>query len=224
MQYDIENKADGVSKGSESLRCFRNTINSREVQWLGLDIGALEKNLDKCVDHRVFSEKVKTGLLAEIVMSDALLYKDDVNQLLSHDDVRAHIRQEYDGASPERREQNEGLKRAYERLRNYEREQIVRGGRTADDVTLKKNIKAVLGKEMTEAAYKGIAPHKEAIPELVAKAKEKGLSAKQIKEAVHEARRIAKEKAESDKLQDKQNTLEKAGFVRIILNKKAKEK
>ena len=227
LQYDIENKSDGVFTHSKSQRYLRNTIQSREAERLGLDLKIIEKQMDRCVAHHIFPEKLKTNMLADIVMSEALLYKDDVNQLLSHDDVRARIRQEYEEASPERREQNEGLKRAYERLRNYEREQIIRDGKTKEDVDIKKEIRAVLGGKLTEAVYQGIAPRKSDIPELVRKAKEKGLSADDVQKAIVNARMIAKHPelrgkntGGRDKLADRQEKLENAGFVRKIINRK----
>ena len=224
LRYDIEQKQMQSNK-SKLQRYIARAMNSANTIYEDLNIASVEKYINKGVHSGIFSSDDKTALLAGIVLSGAVEDKKNLDHLFSREEVRAYLHREYNKISPENREKDEKLKSAYKRLRVFEQEQIVRGGRTADDVTLKKNIKAVLGKEMTEAVYKGIAPHKEAIPELVAKAKEKGLSAEQIKEAVHEARRIAKEKAESDKLQDKQNTLEKEGFVPIFnkINKKTKE-
>ena len=224
LQYDVENgKKAYLHGGSELAGYLHKTIDSNVARNLGLELEPLMNIMDAAIDKKVFNQAVKTHMLVKILESDAMLYKEDLNRVLSDAEIRSVVQDNFDKAAPRVREHDEGLKRAYTRLKNYEREQIVRGGRTADDVTLKKNIKAVLGKEMTEAVYRGVAPHKEAIPELVAKAKEKGLSAEQIKKAVHEARRIAKEKAESDKLQDKQNTLEKAGFVRKIINRRRQQ-
>ena len=217
LQKDIENGAN--INGRSYLRAYLfNTINSRASKEVGLNLGSFEKYLREGVGRNILAPNEEIKMKAQIVSEGVLLYKEDRDRLLRDKNIRDHLDNLLLVNSDDEIQQNPKLSRLKRVLETYDRLQIIKEGN--ENLHADQELRKVLGAEVVVAIKEGITPHKKAIRELVARAKEKGLSAKQIKEAVHEARRIAREKAEKDKLQDKQNKLEKAGFVR---NNKAKE-
>ena len=212
LQYDVAHGNNTRLRGSELMGYLNATVDNNKSKVMGLDLEPMIELMDQAIEAKVFTPHDKIFMFAKIVKSEALLYREDINRLLSQSSVRESIRNEFNEADPQRKEKDENLNRGYERLRNYEHEQIVRGGKSDKDVASKRKIRTVLGGKMTEGIYKGIAPHKGVT---------KGLPKDEITDAaLKRARNIAHDNEEKDKLADKQEKLEKAGFVRKIINRK----
>lgn len=210
LRYDIEKKNSVTERGSKLCAYLNQTIDSDTNRIYGMEIRPLIKYMDMAIDKKIFIPRTKTYLLGKILKSDAILYKEELNKILSFEDVRRDIRDEFNNADPRRQESDEGLKRAYERLRKYEHDQILLDGRGVNDIKLKKEIKATLGGKMAEAIFEGIAPHK-------------GITEGVNADILKTARKMAQDTAKKDKLADRQEKLEQEGFVRKVINRKRQQ-
>ena len=212
LLYDVEKQND-TTNGSKLMGYLYKTIHDENAKWLGLELKPIIAYTDEAIQKNVFKPRDKTYLLTEIVKSEALLYRDDLNLLLSQSSVRQAIQNEFNEADPQRKEADEGLKRAYARLRNYEHTQILKEGNEFWDMD--KPLRKVLGKKMAKAVRSGIAPSKDVTSKL--------LHEDQItKDTLMQARMIAKN-VNTDKLAQRQKNLEDKGFIRKIVNRRKQQ-
>lgn len=213
LQRDIEN---GVkSHNISAVRHYiHTTLVSENSKIVGLDLDAFEKYVDKAISNQVLNSQDKNEIFAYIVESNIALDEKDLDKIFSNKAIHSYIKSMLENIDPVDIKLYDSTERAYTRLESYDRKQVALGDRTVDDVAKKRKIRKYFKSgAMTEAVYKGIAPHKtftKNLPDNVA-----GKGTKEFYETLHDAREMAKN-TNRDKLEDKQK--------KMIVHKKAYEK